>query len=233
MQILESSVMGLRTARLSLRNPRSDVRITLFPMTHVGEPDFFQKVYADAFSHDVVLVEGVRSPIVRRITRSYRWIKGSKRMNLVIQSAFPSQANSHARIVHADLSGEEFAQLWRNVPLRVRAFVFVAAPLIGLRRRWFGTRTSLAKGQSLDDLPDRKEILRFHPETIALTEAVIHARDARLVARLGEELDNPTTGAQRLAIVYGAGHMRAVLRELLQRRGYRVEKGEWLTIFTT
>jgi hypothetical protein len=233
MQILESSVMGLRTARLSLRNPKFNIRITLFPMVHVGEPDFFQKVYADAFSHDVVLVEGVRSPITRRITRSYRWIKGSKRMNLVLQSAYSSPPNSTARIVHADLSGEEFAALWRKVPLRVRAFVYVAAPLIGLRHRWFGTRTSFAKGHSLDDLPSRNEVMRFSPETIALTQAVIHARDVRLVERLGEELDNPTSGVERLAIVYGAGHMRAVLRELLQRRGYRVKKGEWLTVFST
>jgi hypothetical protein len=38
MQIVESSGWALRTARLSLTSPRSDIRITLFPMLHVGVP---------------------------------------------------------------------------------------------------------------------------------------------------------------------------------------------------
>lgn len=90
MQIVEGSEWALRTARLSLGNPHSEICLTLFPMVHAGEPDFFQAVYADAFSHDVVLVEGVKSPIARRVTRCYRWIDGSKAMNLVIQPSYPA-----------------------------------------------------------------------------------------------------------------------------------------------
>src|SRR5258708_2916403 len=113
MQILESSVWALRTARLSLKSPSSVIRITLFPMVHVGESDFFKGVYADAFSHDLVLVEGVRSPVVRRIVRSYSWIGASKTMNLMVQPPYPPQTDCPARIIHADLSGEEFTKVWR------------------------------------------------------------------------------------------------------------------------
>jgi hypothetical protein len=231
MRIIESSAWALRTARFSLRNPKSGIRITLFPMVHVGEAAFFETVFADAFSHDVVLVEGVRSPIVRRITRSYRWVKGSKTMNLVIQPPHPPQDICLARVVHADLSNEAFAQVWLKIPLWVRALTYVASAMIGLGRRWFGSRATLAKGLSMDDLADRTEILSFSPETAALNDAVLHARDACLIERLGEQLDDPATGMQRLAIVYGAHHMRAVLRELTSRRGYRVERGDWLTVF--
>lgn len=231
MQILESSDWGLRTARLSLTSPHSDIRVTLFPMVHVGEPAFFQVVFADAFSHDLVLVEGVRSPIARRVTRVYRWIEGSTGMNLVVQPLYPSQAACHARIVHADLLGEEFAEVWRKVPRQVRALVYVVAAALGAWLRWFGSRQMLAKRLSLDDLPRREEILRLNPETVAIDRAILHARDARLVERLGAELDDSGPAVRRIAIVYGATHMRAVLRKLTGRRGYHVDRGDWLTVF--
>ena len=231
MQIVEGSEWALRTARLSLRNPHSDIRLTLFPMVHVGEPDFFQAVYADAFAHDVVLVEGVKSPIVRRVTRSYRWIEGSKAMNLVIQPSCPAQAGCQARIVHADLSAEEFTKVWLDIPLWSRASVYVFSAAVGAWLRWFGSRAMLAPKLSLDDLLNREEILNFSPETVALNQAILHARDVRLVERLGEQLDDPDPAVGRIAIVYGASHMRAVLRELTGRRGYRVERGDWLTVF--
>jgi hypothetical protein len=199
-------------------------------MVHVGEADFFRDVYADAFSHDVVLVEGVASPVVRRIVRSYRWIEGSRTMNLVIQPPYPPQTGCQALIVHADLSGEEFTTAWRKIPLWLRATMHLLAIVIGAGRRWYGTRAALADGLSFDDLPSRSETLNFSPEMIALNQAVLHARDRRLVERLTEQLDDPSSGARRLAVVYGAQHMRAVLRALADRR-YYVERSEWLTVF--
>lgn len=88
----------------------------------------------------------------------------------------------------------------------------------------------LARRLSLEDLPRRHETLNLSPETAALDRAILHARDARLIERLGAQLDDSGSGVRRLAIVYGAGHMRAVLRELTGR-GYHVERGEWLTVF--
>src|SRR5262249_12417985 len=127
MQIMEGSDWALRSARLRLRHPHSDISITLFPMVHVGA-SFFQTVYVDAFSHDVVLIEGVRSPVVRRVTWCYRWVEGSKELNLAVQPSYPAQAACRARIVHADLSAEEFAEVWRGVPRWERARVYAVAP---------------------------------------------------------------------------------------------------------
>jgi hypothetical protein len=136
MQFVEVSVIGVRSARLIFSSPTSGVRVTLFPMIHVGEPDFYRTTYADAQSHDVILLEGVRSPVVARITRSYRWIEGAKNLSgLVVQPRFPDSL-SIAKIVHADLSQQEFEEEWRKVPLWLRLAVSALAPLIGLNRRW-------------------------------------------------------------------------------------------------
>ncbi len=202
-------------------------------MIHIGETEFYRAVYDDAFAHDVVLVEGVRSPITTRVTRAYRWMAGSKRLGgLVVQPRAPALEERHARVVHADLSGEEFARVWKSVPFWLRALIYVAAPIFALRYRWFGTREMLAHSlSSLDDAPSMKELLSWTPERALFDKAVLEARDKRLVDTLGKELDNPRAGETRLAIVYGAGHMRAVLRELTGVRGFLPDHGEWLTVF--
>lgn len=76
MQIVETSSLAVRAARYRFVRRGSDCSVTLFPMIHVGEAAFYDQVYRDAFSHDVALVEGVRSPVTRYLTRSYRWIGG-------------------------------------------------------------------------------------------------------------------------------------------------------------
>ncbi len=226
MQIVESSALALRSARLVFRSDRSSSEVTLFPMLHLGTPEYFKTAYDDAFAHDVVLVEGVNSPISRRITRSYRWIRGNRTANLVVQPPYPR--NLAARIVHADLSAEEFKAAWRVVPFKMRALVNVAAPCIGLMRRWFGTRKTLAKGQSLDDLKQRREILDLRPETLALTRIIMEQRDARLLETLRKELR--TGGFHRLAVVYGASHMRTVIHEMISE-GFHPAGSTWLTVF--
>lgn len=72
MQLLDSSDLGLRSARLTFRSTGSNVTVTLFPMVHLGEAAFYDAVHKDAGARDAMLVEGVRSPAVTRITRAYR-----------------------------------------------------------------------------------------------------------------------------------------------------------------
>lgn len=229
MQLLESSDLGLRSARLTFRSPTSNVVVTLFPMVHLGEAAFYHAVYRDACTHDAVLVEGVRSPVTARVTRSYRWIEGAKPIDLIVQPRLPAQ--SQATVIHADLSGDEFEQHWRKVPLYLRLPLYVAAPTYALYQRWFGSRGSLAKGHSLDDLPRRDETLSWTPEFASIDQAMLVERDKRLVEVMGDYLDAATSEPRRLAIVYGALHMRAVINELTRRRGFHCANSKWMLIF--
>ena len=231
MQILESSMLGLRAARHRLTSPNSLATVTLLPMVHVGESAFFKAVYDHAFGHDVVLVEGVRSPVVRHLTSSYRWIDVSK-LGLVIQPQHPPEEAGRARVVHADLSAEEFHEQWRKVPLWLRFAAFVLAPAIGLKRRLFASRESLAHKMTMEDRLSSEELLSWDPKFAAFKHSILGARDARLLERLREELDQmPQRGEFRIAIVYGAAHMRAVLAEL-NGRGFRSVESSWQTIYS-
>jgi hypothetical protein len=172
----------------------------------------------------------VRSPVMARLTRVYRWIEGAKQIALVVQPRHPAQPHSQATIIHADLSGEEFERHWRKVPLHLRVSFHVVTPIYALYFRWFGNRGALAKGHALDDLPSRDETLGWTPEYALLDEAILTERDKRLVEVMCNYLDATPSESRRLAIVYGAQHMRAVTKEIV-RRGFHCVNSEWMLIF--
>lgn len=231
MQILEYSPLGLRAVRIYLASQESEISVTLFPMVHVADVAFYTAVYGDAFDHDVVLVEGVRSPITKRVTRVYRWAAGSKRLGLTLQPPYPLQEKVRAKIIHADLTGEEFAAAWDRLPIWMRLILYIAAPGMGLWLRVTGTREMIAKNLAMDDAPSQAELVNWSPETGILDGALLDARDARLVERLEAVLDSSDISVRRVAIVYGAAHVRAVLRALTGHRHYIAKSSEWLTAF--
>lgn len=230
MQIVERSMLGVRAARQSMQSPDKDVTVTLFPMVHIGQQSFYDRVHADASQHDVVLLEGVRSPITALITSSYRWIDKDK-LGLVVQPRFPQPADGRPRTVHADLSTEEFHREWGKLPLWLKLLVAIFAPLMGIHRRLFATRESLAKAMGREDQLSSDEILNFDPRYAALRRTILDVRDHRLIERLGEELDRTTARPRNIAIIYGAGHMRAVLAELAQRN-FRTAGASWQMVMS-
>jgi hypothetical protein len=202
--------------------------ITLYPMVHVGDAEFYRETYDEAFSHDVALVEGVRSPVGRNLTRSYRWINFGK-LGLVRQPKTPLDEAVSARIVKADLTTEQFHEEWRKVSRLVRAGMVFAAPLYGIYRRLFASRESLAREMSLEDQKSADEILGWTPRFASFEHSLVHARDRKLIECMIAELDGASEN--RVAIVYGARHIRAVLRELA-RRGFHCADARWRTIIS-
>lgn len=195
-------------------------------MVHVGDENFFRETYAEAFSHDVVLVEGVDSSVSRNLTRSYRWIDYA-RLGLVRQPKTPPQEEVTARIVNADLSAGEFDQEWRKTPAIPRAIFNMAAPLFGIYRRVRSSREGIARNLCLDDLRSEGEVLNWSSTFEPFRQILLDARDARLIACIEAELANDSE--KRVAVVFGARHMRAVLRYLASR-GFRCTDASWRTI---
>lgn len=230
MQILESSVLGLRTARMVFRSRNSPISITLYPMVHVGEKRFYNEIHDEAFNHDIALVEGVSSSAVRQLTRAYRWLNLQK-LDLIVQPATPHGDSVTARIVRADLTTAEFEHEWKKIPLVLRTAVQVTALLYGVHSRIVSSRERLARDMSLEDRRSADEILNWSPDMEPVLESVVRARDKRLIECMVTELDVVRVSELRMAIVYGAEHMRAVLRELA-KRGFQCSDTNWRTIFS-
>jgi hypothetical protein len=61
-------------------------------------------------------------------------------------------------------------------------------------------------------------------------EAMHTGRDAKLIETLSAAVEKNGAGS-RIAVIYGAAHMRVASRLLTGKYGYRVVESEWLTVF--
>ncbi|MEM6578590.1 MAG: hypothetical protein AAF678_08865 [Pseudomonadota bacterium] len=227
MQFLEHSFIGLRSARHSLTHSDRDVTVTLFPMVHLGCADFYESVFDDARAHEAVLVEGIVSPVTRRLTRAYRWVCVEK-LGLAVQPKFTPGT---ARLIHADLSGPAFDALWRTAPWRERVLLETLASLMGLWLRFSATRETLGRGLSTHDLTNRDDIMMWNARRAPMLSALKDARDAVLCKEMSALLSEEK-GPKTIAVIYGAGHMPALFRSL-DDRGFRVTDSRWLKVFET
>lgn len=229
MQILESSVFGLRSARLGFQSANANASVTLFPMVHVGDNSFFDRVYRDAFDHDVILVEGVKSPISRYMTRSYRWAASGK-LGLSVQPPYPKDELATEKTKLADISSEQFFVEWKKIPWWQRTLLRIMAPVLGLHHRLFYSRESLAENMAMEDMQSSDDFISYNPDFEALNNCILYARDEILTSKLREEIKKAALMPIRISVVYGAAHMRAVITELQNLR-FSCQSSDWITIF--
>ncbi len=233
MQNLESSIIGLRSARIELASPENETVVTLFPMIHIGDSAFYEAIRAETPNYGAVLYEGVNGWRARLLISSYRAIPDATRLGLVRQSDALPKSSLGPHAVHADLTEEEFAAAWDRAPFGLRFALMLLSPIYGLYRRHRATRTSIASARSMDDKFSSEEILSWSQDWQKFDNALIHDRDARLLAVLDENIGGSNARSRdKIAIVFGAAHMRAVLDHLLCKRGFVVQETRWMTVIS-
>lgn len=230
MQIIEvSQFAGVRSAVFTFRRPATALTFVVFPMVHLGERSFYAAVEARLRRCDLVVAEGV-GPGSRRaqeITRSYRWAEGSSRLGLVVQDI--DYRALGVPMVNPDMSGDEFDRGWRQrVPRWESALVRGLTPVVGLGIRMFASRRDLAAYLAMDDLRTPEEIEQWDLE--AVRALLIDSRDRLVVDAIAAVHDRRSSEPIRVAVVYGAEHVRAIACGL-HALGYRPGDGEWLTVF--
>jgi hypothetical protein len=229
MQLVEVSMTGVRSAAITLKAPDTAMRIILFPMLHLGSASYYRSVNARLANCDLIVAEGVagRSVIGWAISLAYRLPARRRRLALIVQTI--DYASLGVPVVRPDMTARQFRERWRSVPLLQRLAVWCLVPPFALSFALLGTRRTLSRHVGAEDLPDPMEMQarqlmpQFH-------ELLLDHRDRLLTdclasiyeARHAEEID--------VAVVYGAGHMAAVTRELFRRYHYRPRTADWLTV---
>ncbi len=198
------------------------------PMIHIGTQAYYDSVRVILDGCDEVIFEGVRSFRARLITASYRWLTYRRRLALVTQNHALCMKQLSARLVHADVSGSEFDDEWRQIAWHHRLAIFIAAPALGLWLYLTATRASIGKRRGVDDLRSRSDILR-DDLVPGFDAAILDRRDQRLIAAIEAARARAEPG-HKVAIVYGAAHMRTVLEHLMTRHDYRIADSQWLTV---
>jgi hypothetical protein len=225
-QILEASLLGLRSAALRLRHRRTPLQFLIIPMLHMANAGFYRDVTRRLREADIVVVEGVgRSAISTALTATYRVLR-LRRVELVPDTV-PYQALGKP-LVTPDLTADEFKHEWRTMPVWMRAAIwpvmlgFIAIRMLTPRRRLLRQLID----DELNDLPsDLDEAIAEHP----LSRALTLERDRRLVEALGTLHEQHSQEGITIAVVYGAAHVPAIV-EYLADRGYFVRSADWLTV---
>ncbi len=202
-QIVEANDAAVRVAELRLRRRDTALQFVLYPMLHVGSPEFYRDVTRRLAAADVIVIEGVGpGRTASRLTSGYRAMARDAQLNLMVQyidlNALPGQ------VICPDSSAEEFESRWRTVPWWQRAATMATVTSLATAQRLLGSRW-------LEDLDER---------------------DQRLISALSELHERRSGESITVAVVYGARHMRAVVRELARQYGYRVRSAGWLTVTT-
>lgn len=231
MQIIENGPLGLRSAVLRLQSRNAACTYLLFPMVHIGEPAFYDAVADRAVGCDYILIEGVRHKLVRVASGMYDRVAASPRMRLTVQRVMaPALRPIKDRIVSIDMPPERFEMLWQRQPLWTRLFLPSLFRLVFWHFSKFGTRKQMAQRMAMELAPSRSEIFSVGDE-LEFTKLLKQRRDEYIVARLDEFHEAHRNEPITVAIIFGAGHMRAIVRHLIDRHGYIAAAGSWLTIF--
>lgn len=230
MQLIEVSAFGVRSAQIWLSRRDTPLRFVLFPMVHLGTAEYYQEVLRRMRSCHLVVAEGVsgRSLAMSALTSVYRIAGRSRRLGLTSQ-----HLDLHALgvpIINPDLTGEQFQAGWERVPILFRLATYLLAPILGIWMAIAGSRTVLAKYLEMDDLPTREE-METAPYWEQLDSLVLDKRDELLLRCLDSIHNQRSHEALDVAVVYGADHMRAVVRYLSNRYRYFAKDAEWMTVF--
>jgi hypothetical protein len=187
-------------ARRYVRNDGKTIQ--LFPMSHVGETDFYRKLSESFPTNSIILMEGVtddRNLLTNKIT--YQRMAAS--LGVAEQQ---TEFRPRGQLVRADVDVEQFSTStidFLNAVMLVHAKGLNAQTMLGL----------------MDYSPPP----HFEEH---LLEDLLRKRNRRLL----EEIQARLAQSEHLTVPWGAAHMPEIAREI-QKSGFRlVETREFVTI---
>jgi hypothetical protein len=228
-QIVDVNALWVRSVVVTLRRRETPLTFVLFPMIHVGSPAFYADVLARVGECDLAVVEGVGAAReVSLLTLSYRTIRFNRRSGLVLQRDRLDSLGIPT--ICPDMDGASFSRGWARVPWLQRTLAWFLIPVFGVLLALFGTRQMLARNLAMEDQPSDVELdaATAYPELYGL---ICDERDQLLIQTLMQIHERRNREPIKVAVVYGAAHMPAVLHALSARHRYVARDGEFLTVF--
>jgi hypothetical protein len=228
-QIVEVNELWVRSVVLTLRRRETPLTFVLFPMIHVGSPAFYAAVRAQVGECDLAVVEGVgASREASLLTLSYRAMRFNRRSGLVLQRDRLSSFGIPT--ICPDMDGARFSRGWAKVPWLQRTLAWLLIPIYGIFLAVFGTRQMLARDLGTEDQPSDVDldVAAAYPELYGL---ICDERDQLLIQALMEIHEQRNREPIKVAVVYGAAHMAAVLHAMSARHRYVARDGEFLNVF--
>jgi len=224
---VEYTPAGLRTADLTFTSPRRLAIVRLFPVVHIGQRRYYDALLRELKRCDYVLYElagGASRPAGHQV--SYRW--AARFLGLAAQVEAINYRHPPANWIHADFDAEQWRRARQQLPwytnLLLRQMNLITA-LAALVLAIFHRRDLI--GRLLARMMEMETSLG---ERTAFERVLVDERNAIILRRLAE-VEARLAAVGRPAVVgilYGAYHMPALDRALVNDLGYTCTQAEWI-----
>lgn len=230
MQIVSGNALDVRVAVYHFTKPQSPHQFITFPMIHIGEPKFYQEIARCLVQCDIVLYEGINSQKGSVGVASYESL--AKHLGLGLQrEELKKHGLEHVELIHADLSKQEFEGYWRRIPLHQRifykGFTFFAylAAMAEVDRQMVAKESTLnLRDWSVSLTPGKKN---------KIDELIMDKRDRRLIHHIERQVKLHEGTPKVIGILYGARHVQAIMKYLIDGQKYEAKDAEWVIAFHT
>lgn len=223
MQFVESSIVGIRSAVITLKHKTSPLRFVLFPMIHVAEQQFYDEVAARARLCQLIVAEGMPS----KLAPVHDWMARHRWGQLVDQVAALRPETLGVPVCWE--SGPD--DLPKSLPGRLtfRAADVAGAAILGFGRQ-FADLSKLSSVDQAEEYDESAENLTGGWFARQREHRIMTARDARLARVVAEIHHDRAAEPITVGVVFGAAHMPAVANYLCGELGYVASGAEWLIV---
>jgi len=208
---------------MTWNNSDTKLRVTTYPMVHVGDQQYYDRLSADLTRCQYVLLEGVSWRLGDAKRPLYDLV--ARNLGMVAQERALRVPASVVRI-NIDMRGSEFRMRFFSLPLRYIAGVVLLRRLLWLLTLPHGSRGKIVRLGILRRLGKRSR-----DEESPLSQLVVGSRDRRIVENLARfyREHGQTDEPRFAAIVFGAAHMPAISLGLRQL-GFQVGTRRWVEV---
>lgn len=207
--------------RTMMRHPEHDLRITLYPMFHVGSQAFYDALSEDLGRFQVFLLEGVRwkglrGPLHDLAARNVGLISQRERLRL------PEGAER----LSLDMAEVDFTREADGLPVHWRLLLRFLRPVL-----WAVTLTASGRHALWDAISKEKYARKRQAADTPLDQLIKDKRDRAMCEVLRAVAQDPARirAAQPIAVVAGAAHMPA-LYLTLRDCGYEKGSVRWFEV---
>jgi hypothetical protein len=227
MEILSGNSFDLRSAVYTFTHPTLPHQFITFPMVHIGDPTFYHQVHQRLHQCDIILYEGINSRMGSLGIKAYELL--AKNLGLALQKTeLKKQGLEHTELICADLYKQEFEGYWKKIPLHERVFYNGFMFIQHLYQMASVTKDIIANNLTLTLREDASSFTSEH-----LQDLIIKKRDRRLIHHIERQMDIHQGVTKTIGVVFGAVHIQAVMRYLIDQHKYKVKDAEWLIVFHT
>lgn len=124
------------------------------------------------------------------LTLSYRIVKRIRRMDLVTQRERMKVSGLRDKITNSDMEGRAFDEHWSDLPLELKAWLFLFLPIYVVNLFLFGPRETLAENMAIEDLPSSDKILLQDENFEKPDNLLLDERDQQLITHLKKLYDS-------------------------------------------